>query len=227
MGAGYAKKSENQRNCGNLVGMTTTYNRIAGQSVERLAALSDGIFGVAMTLLLLGLEVPNPQRIGSGRELLHALVMKLPDLLVYLMSFLTLGIFWVGQQTQLNYTERSDRHMMWIHLMFLFVVTIVPFSTRLLVTFLSMRPALLVYWGNIFVLGMLLYAAVGYANRAKLFKEEIPIEIPRAICRRVMIAQLLYALGAALCVFSTRWSIGFIVLVQLNYVVAPRFSRRT
>ena len=82
--------------------MNTTYNRIAGQSVERLAALSDGIFGVAMTLLLLQLNVPDPHVVTTESALLHALARMTPDLLVYLMSFITLGIFWVGQQAQLH-----------------------------------------------------------------------------------------------------------------------------
>ena len=112
--------------------MNTSYNQIAGQSVERLAALSDGIFGVAMTLLLLELHVPAKELIHSEGDLRHALAVLAPRLLVYLMSFLTLGIFWVGQQTQLNHLERSERHLTWIHLAFLFLVTLMPFSTRLL-----------------------------------------------------------------------------------------------
>ena len=60
--------------------------------------LSDGIFGVAMTLLLLQLNVPDAHVITTESALLHALARMTPDLLVYLMSFMTLGIFWVGQQ---------------------------------------------------------------------------------------------------------------------------------
>src|ERR1700723_2102994 len=80
-----------------------SYNEVAGQSVERLAALSDGIFGVAMTLLLLDLHVPAKEIIHSEHDLARALLDLSPQLLVYLMSFITLGIFWVGQQTQLNH----------------------------------------------------------------------------------------------------------------------------
>jgi hypothetical protein len=47
-----------------------------------------------------------------------------------------------------------------------------------------------------------------------------------AICRRIVIAQLLYAFGALLSIFNTYWSIGFIVLVQLHYAIAPRYGRR-
>jgi len=205
--------------------MKTTYNAIAGQSVERLAALSDGIFGVAMTLLLLELRVPARDLIRSEGALRHALTALAPDLLVYLMSFLTLGIFWVGQQTQLNHLERSERHLTWIHLAFLFLVTLMPFSTRLLVEFIQFRTALLAYWGNIFLLGAMLYASWGRSTRASLLKSDTPPEVPAAICRRIRIAQSFYAFGALLCIFNTYWSIGFIVLVQLNYAFAPRSWR--
>jgi uncharacterized membrane protein len=205
--------------------LRTTYNAIAGQSVERLAALSDGIFGVAMTLLLLELRVPAKELIKNEGALRNALGdLRLP-LVVYLMSFLTLGISWVGQQTQLNYLERSERHLTWIHLAFLFLVTLMPFSTRLLIDFLRFRTALLAYWANIFLLGAFLYASWGRATHANLVKSDTPPEVPAAICRRIVIAQSFYAFGALLCFLNTYWSIGFIILVQLNYAIAPRFGR--
>jgi len=83
--------------------MTTSYNQIAGQSVEHLAALSDGIFAVAMTLLVLDLHAPAAEAIHSEGDLRLALIVLAPRLLTYMMSCLTLGIFWVGQQTQLNH----------------------------------------------------------------------------------------------------------------------------
>jgi uncharacterized membrane protein len=206
--------------------MNTSYNQIAGQSVERLAALSDGIFGVAMTLLLLELHVPAKELIHNEGDLRGALAALAPQLLVYLMSFLTLGIFWVGQQTQLNHLERSERHFTWIHLAFLFLVTLMPFSTRLLNEFINFRTALVAYWANILLLGALLYASWGRATHAELVRSDTPPEVPAAICRRILIAQSFYAFGALLCIFNTYWSIGFIVLVQLYYAIAPRYGRR-
>jgi uncharacterized membrane protein len=73
--------------------MSIFYNRVAGQSVERLAALSDGIFGVAMTLLLLDLRAPAKELIHNEFDLIRGLILLGPNLLVYLMSFITLGIF--------------------------------------------------------------------------------------------------------------------------------------
>src|SRR5258707_10629377 len=114
--------------------MRTDYNRIAGQSLERLAALSDGIFAVAMTLLVLDLHVPvndvlhiqqpiwMPGALQSEQMLWDALVKLSPRLLTYFMSFMTLGIFWIGQQTQLNHFTKSDRNLTWLHLAFLLAV---------------------------------------------------------------------------------------------------------
>jgi uncharacterized membrane protein len=206
--------------------MNTSYNQVAGQSVERLAALSDGIFGVAMTLPLLELHVPAKVPSMSEGDLRHSLVRLAPQLLVYLMSFLTLGIFWVGQQTQLNHLERSERHLTWIHLAFLFLVTLMPFSTRLLTEFITYRTPLIAYWANIFLLGALLYLSWGRVTRAGLVKSDTPPKIVNAIFRRIWTAQAFYAFGALLCVFHPYWSIGFIVFMQLYYAIAPRYERR-
>ena len=203
-----------------------TYNQIAGQSVERLAPLSDGIFGVAMTLLLLELQVPAKEWIHSEGDLRHAFVTLLPQLLVYFMSFVTLGIFWMGQQTELNHLVRCNRSLSWIHLAFLFSVTIMPFSTRLLAEFIRYRSALLTYWVNIFLLGTILFLSWGSATRASIVKSDIAPEVPAAICRWIIVGQALYAFGALLCVINTYWSIAFIVLVQLNYAIAPRLWPR-
>jgi len=200
----------------------TTYNQIAGESVERLAAISDGIFAVAMTLLVLDLYEPARELIHSERDLWHSLAGMFPQFIAYLMSFLTLAIFWNGQQAQLNRFARTDRHLTWIHMAFLFAVSIMPFSTRLLGDFINYRTALLYYWGNIVLLGIVLYLSWRYASRASLIKADTPPEVRKAVERRVLGAQALYGLGALLCVINTYVSIAFIVLVQLNFAVAPR-----
>jgi uncharacterized membrane protein len=200
----------------------TPYNQIAGQSVERLAAISDGIFAVAMTLLVLDLRDPAREAIHSEHDLWHALFAMFPQFITYLMSFLTLAIFWNGQQAQLNCFARTDRHLTWIHMAFLFAVSIMPFSTRLLADFISYRAAFLCYWGNILLLGIVLYLSWLYATRADLVKGDTPAEVGKAVKRRILGAQAFYALGAALCIVNNYASIALIVLVQLNFAVAPR-----
>jgi uncharacterized membrane protein len=202
--------------------MPTLYNLIQGRNVDRLAALSDGIFAFAMTLLVIDLHLPTAAQVHSEGELVAALCAQGPQWITYGMSFLTLGIFWAGQQTQLNHIDEGTRDLTWIHLGFLFAVTLVPLSTRLLAEFIHYRVALVLYWLNIFVLGAMLYWSWAHATHRDLIKADTPDEIRSSICRRIVIAQSLYAVGAALCFIDTWFSIAAIVLVQLNYAIAPR-----
>jgi len=175
-----------------------------------------------MTLLVLDLHLPTAAEVHSERALAAALCALGPQWLTYGMSFLTLGIFWAGQQTQLNHLEEGTRDLTWIHLGFLLATTALPLTTRLLSEFITYRLALGLYWFNILVLGAMLYWSWSYATCRGLVKADTPDEVRGSICRRILIAQSLYAAGAALCFFSTWLSIAAIGLVQLNYVIAPR-----
>ena len=201
---------------------TRMYNRIAGQNLERIAALSDGLFAIAMTLIVLDIRVPPETAIHGEADLGRALLALSPRIVMYLMSFLTLGIFWVGQQTQLNYLARADRDLAWIHIAFLAGVATMPFSTTLLAEFITYRTAMLVYWVNLLLLGLTLYWSWRHARHARLIKADAPSNIDRAIERRIVIAQSLYALGVLFCIASTFLSIAFIFLVQLYYAIGPR-----
>ena len=178
-----------------------------------------------MTLLVLGLVVPTltGSNITDG-ELWDELKKKLgPKLLVYGLSFMTLGIFWLGQGTQLSHLTRSNRNYAWIHLVFLFAVTMVPFSTLLLGSYYWLKVALVEYWLNILLLGMALFAGLLYGLRAGLFREEGRAEMASLMRGRILIAQSLYAGATAQSLIFPTWvSIALIILVQLNYVLAPR-----
>lgn len=198
------------------------YDQIAGKSVERLAAISDGIFAVAMTLLVLDLKDPARELIHQERDLVQALISMFPQFVTYLLSFLTLAIIWNGQQAQLNVFSKTNRSLTYIHMAFLFTVSMMPFSTRLLSEYIGFRTALLCYWFNIFLLGFTLFWSWIYASRTGLIKEETPAGVRKAILRRVIGAQALYAIGASLCVVNTYVSIAVIILFQLNFAIAPK-----
>ena len=85
---------------------------------------------------------------------------------------------------------------------------------------------MLVYWVNILLLGLTLYWSWVCALGSNLVRNDIPVHLSRAIKRRIVIAQSLYALSALLCFFNPYWSIALFILVQLNYVIAPRFGRQ-
>jgi uncharacterized membrane protein len=203
--------------------MSVVYNQIANRSLERIAALSDGLFAIAMTLIVLEIQVPATAGIHSDADLLDALRALAPRFLTYLLSFMTLGIFWNGQQTQLSYLSRGNRDLSWLSLLFLAMVALFPFTTSLLADFFQLRLALALYWLDIVVCGFALLAIWTYVERAGLVRDDVPPEVGRAIRRRILVAQVLYGTGMAVgLVFGTLPAVVFIVLVQLNFAIAPR-----
>lgn len=186
-----------------------------------------------MTLLVLDLKPPSvPKRAqqpiwsgggGSEHALLHGLAHHVaPHLIPYAMSFLTLGIFWVGQQAQLESFTRSTRVLTWIHITFLLGVTLMPFSTGLLAQDTTYRLSLGVYWVNLFLLGVALYVSLVYADRAGLMSEQTTPEMRMALRRRVVVYQCLYAVAALTCLINTYLAIGLLFALQLNAVIVPR-----
>jgi uncharacterized membrane protein len=99
-----------------------------------------------------------------------------------------------------------------------------PFSTALIAAFMAYRIALVAYWLNILLLGAALWASWRYGTKAGLLKDDVTDEEHLAVRRRILVAQALYAFGALLCIVDTYISIAFIVLVQLNYVFAPKIG---
>jgi uncharacterized membrane protein len=137
------------------------------------------------------------------------------------MSFMTLGIFWVGQQTQLNHVERANRQLTWMHLTFLSSVTLLPFSTRFLSAYLTYRTAFLVYWVNLLMLGGLLYLTLEYATRSGLFKAATTAEIRAALRRRIWVYQSCYLVALGISVINTYVSLGVFVALQLMAIISP------
>ncbi len=201
--------------------MSTVYNRIAAGDVGRIAALSDGIFAFAATLLVADIHTPELSGVHSEADLIAALVATAPQFLTWLMTLMTLGIFWIGQQTQLNHIKRADRDLTWLHFVFLAIVTLLPFTTRLLATFFAYRTAFALYWANILLCGVALFVTWAYAERADLIDDPSP-ELSSAVRRRIVIAQALYAIGFLAGLIHVEIGIAALLLVQLNYAIAPR-----
>lgn len=194
------------------------YNDLAGKKTGRMEALSDGVFAIALTLLVLEIKVPE-RPVHSEAELIALFRSLSPKFLSYLLSFMTMGIFWNGQAVQLSYMKEYDRNLTWIALFFLLLVSLLPFTTAFLGQYTHYRFALLLYWLNLLLLGVVLYLHWHYAIKKQLTDldtDTFPV-IDKAIRNRIVIAQVLYLAGALLCFIHVYLSMAFIIAVQLNY----------
>jgi uncharacterized membrane protein len=100
-------------------------------SPDRLRALADGVFAIVMTLLVLELRVPAVKGLSSNSELLHKLAEMWSEFLIYGLSFMILGIFWVIHHSVYADVKRYDTTLVWLNILFLMFVSLIPFSTAL------------------------------------------------------------------------------------------------
>jgi uncharacterized membrane protein len=125
-------------------------------SKARLDTLSDGIFGVAMTLLILDVRLPDGFHPKDSNELLQGLADLWPKFLPYLLSFGVLGLRWLSNIEMRSNAEYVSREYANWWLLYLLLITCVPFSTIVVGNYASLPPAIWLYAGH-----TLLIAAVG------------------------------------------------------------------
>jgi uncharacterized membrane protein len=202
--------------------VTSQYNELSGQSVERLKALADGVFAVAMTLLVLDLRLPEGEA-DDNAALWHQLQHLGPQFAAYLLSFTMLGTFWLAQHTFLERCRRSDRMLSWATLGFLFFVSTLPFSASTLAEHTHLTLAVLLYWANLLGLGVTLGWQIFHADHQDLVHDPADLALVR---RRLFLAQSLYAVAAAVSFVSPPAGIVGLALVQLFFIVSPRLPVR-
>lgn len=123
-------------------------------SKTRLDALSDGIFAVAMTLLILDVRLPDEFHPADGGELLHGLVALWPKLLPYVLSFGVLGLRWLSNVEVRSRAEYVSRRYVNWWLLYLFLITCVPFSTIVVGRYVHLAPAIWLYAGHTLLIAL-------------------------------------------------------------------------
>jgi len=134
------------------------------RGVARLEAFSDGVFAIAITLLVLGIEVPHT----SSTELDRALSDLVPDTFAYFIGFAVIGIFWINHHAFFGEVERHNNRLLWSNLLFLSLVAAMPFSTGLIGEFPGERDAVIIFAANVALASLAGIASERAAVRAQL-----------------------------------------------------------
>jgi len=132
---------------------------------ERLLAFSDGVFAVAITLLVLDLRLPAEFAGDDDAGLRSALLAMGPKLLIFAFTFLVIGIGWLGHHRKFNYIRQVDGGLLWLNLLYLLFLCLVPFVTSLLSEH-SGRTSSIVYAGVMALLMLLSAGLSAYGLRA-------------------------------------------------------------
>jgi uncharacterized membrane protein len=190
------------------------------QGIERLLTFSDGVFAIAITLLVLDLRVP----IGA-RDLGHSLLTAWPHYLSYALSFVTIGIVWANHHSLFRTVRRSDHTYLLINIVFLMWVAALPFPTAILANYLGThgeRTAMLVYAGS-WLIGVIpfnllwLYASAG----GRLLHPGFDPEQVRMITRSYLLGPVFYVTMFLIAFVSVPVSLALGILIAIFYAVSP------
>lgn len=132
---------------------------------SRIAALADGIFAVAMTLLVLDLKLPEGAKTTTDVEVWQRLVELGGHFVIYALSFTVLGAFWVGHHHQFHFVRRVNWGLLWLNLLFLLFITLVPFSTNLLAGRSRLHLPVAIYGLNLLLLSLVFLWHLRYLTR--------------------------------------------------------------
>jgi uncharacterized membrane protein len=166
--------------------------REAEMSKGRLEAFSDGVFAIAITLLVLELSVPGGHPEGG---LWAALGREWPSFFAYLVSFLVIGIMWVNHHAVFDKVRAVDRAVLFANLVLLLFVSVLPFPTRLVAEYLTARdaPAAMAVYSATMLAAGLSYAVLWLAvTRDGILHEHLDRAAHRAAIRRFGLGNLVY-----------------------------------
>ncbi len=187
---------------------------------ERITSFSDCVFSIAITLLVFQLAVPTNLPPGGLRAYLPQL---LPVIASNILTFIVLGIYWVGHHNMFKHILRHDRALLWLNIVFLMCVAMMPFFARLISLYGQDTTALALYAFWLMLTGIALDAIWWHASRdRRLVDADIDSDLVFFVHRRVLLAPVLYLLSIGVAFFShTLVRIIFLAVILLYVVPTP------
>lgn len=139
---------------------------VMGFTVERVNALSDGVFAVAITLLVVSIAVPSIRGTVTEGKLAHGIGLLWPHYFAYVLSFIIVGMFWISHHSLFSIIRRVDKALIWMNILYLLLIVFVPYTANLLSLFGKTMVATVMYAAvlgaaGLFQAGMAFYAVRG------------------------------------------------------------------
>ncbi len=190
------------------------------RDVDRVVAFSDGVFAIAITLLVLSLDVPEVARDNLG----DALGDLVPELFTYALSFLVVGLYWMAHHRVFRAVTRVDRALLWINLGLLGFVALLPLPTEILGEYGETTLATVIYAAAICAVGSMSVLIWWYINHAGLSAPLAP-DLVRLGSLRAAIAPGVFAISIPIALFSPEGAkVFWLAIWPANYVVERRYG---
>jgi uncharacterized membrane protein len=199
-----------------------------GMGKNRIEALTDGIFAVAMTLLVLDIKPPVHLRFETNEALVDHLSALEHSFVMYAISFVVLAMFWLGHHLQFHFVRHVDRPLLWINLAFLLLAVVVPFSTNLVGDHAHLQLPAVLYAVNLLALTLLLFLQLRHlAARPHLTAPDLTPEAVAHLHRQLLLFGVVPVVSIAASFYSPRLGMYLYVLLAVRAFLPGRIDRLT
>lgn len=209
-------------------------NRLENKETSRLEAFSDGVFAVAITLLVLNIRIPGidlpPGKLPNDTDLWHTLADEWPVLAAYVTSFATIGIMWLNHHRLFVHIKRINTVLVLLNLLLLLFIVFVPVPTALLAEYVDhpdQHAAAIVYSGTFVLMACcfnLLWRYASYDNR--LLGKDVDPRAIQAISRQYLFGPLVYLITFALAWVNTPATVIVSFALALFFALPARLPRQ-
>jgi uncharacterized membrane protein len=174
----------------------------AGRDRDRIVNLSDGVFAIAITILVLDISVPDGL---SPTELPVQILDLAPKYLSYVISFLVLAIYWQAHHGVFKRITGYDGTLVWLNILFLMAIAFLPFPTSLLGEYGGEQVSVVIYAANAAVASLLLVAISWYAASGhRLVASDVDDEAERIQRAQGLAVPVVFVLSIGISFFSPR-----------------------
>jgi len=196
----------------------------------RIEAFSDGVFAIAITLLVLEVHVPAMALVHAAGGLGRALLQEWPSFLGYVLSFVVCGIMWANHHYIFKLIRRSDHNFVVLNMLLLLFVGFLPFPTAVLARYLPLeegrRFAVTFYTGFFTVTAIAYNALWTYASRRRrLIGDDVPDAEVAGVTRRFRLGPISYLIATLVSLVSVEASLAIVGGLALLYLLPYRGSR--
>jgi uncharacterized membrane protein len=189
---------------------------------RRVEQLADGVFAIAMTLLVLGVHVPELPAPVTGAALLDALLALVPNLAGYAIGFIILGTLWLGHHGQFQFIRRADRTLLWLNTFFLLCIAFLPFATAFLARYPLQPVTLAVYGGTLLLSNVFLFAHWNYAVSHGLVGDDVTPEVAEVVRERMSMGMVVYLLATLVGAFLPKAGLVLFACTPVLYMLPGR-----
>ena len=189
-----------------------------------METLTDGVFAIVMTILVLEIAVPQLSHSEAAIELPKQLIELWPVILSYGTSFIILGLFWIAHDYQFHYIKRANRTFLWITIFYLMFIAFVPFSTSLIGEYGDQQISVIIYGINIIIVLVWAYLQWKYATKEhRLVDDDLDPKFITIMSRRIIVGIILYAFAIAISLLNTQVSLVLFILIPICYLIPAKY----